>query len=610
MADEFVYLENLKDQEKVDEYEILHRLKFNNDILSHLNDQRKNGVLCDMTLVVDKHEFNAHKCMLVACSPYFESLLRCNWREAQTGKVELECTSVEGMEAILNYMYTGVITLSMDTVEDIIRGADHLLLTTLKRKCENFVIDRLDARTCLWALQILQPYFGEKDFPCLRVKSLRVLAYRFSEVLQDKECEPLLMQLSANSVCDILAHANLAVRKEEDLFEFLLKWVNHARKEREKDFSRLFCKLHLSQVDTQYLTGRIQKESLVQHNHESRKYVTDVLNFTSSPDTSPDVEVFKPRPARLVDVVVCLCQSNGGPLLGYLLEERYWIYLSQLEVDCDTIFDELAVGLGNRLLSFCSGWDVPDSGDHVVIKALSYMYDPLTDHHVNLPSSPKYHYTFGKALVCCGKVYLIGGEAIQGVDALHRNSFQSGLTVEMLDPGSTSCWVEKQPLPEEPGCILHAVATKDRYIYVVCYGSGLLKVLRLDTECDIWRSVFRIEVANQKECIPCIEIKKEDRIEVQALNNTAVVIPYNTSHDVYTKESTFPQIPILRIGAGVCNIKGDIFVCGGHDSSEDMLATDSVCMFDSSSQSWVDLPQMPEKQIVTTCALLQMPYFS
>lgn len=43
-------------------------------VLEQLNRQRKQGLLCDCTFVVDGVDFKAHKAVLAACSVYFRTL--------------------------------------------------------------------------------------------------------------------------------------------------------------------------------------------------------------------------------------------------------------------------------------------------------------------------------------------------------------------------------------------------------------------------------------------------------------------------------------------------------------------------------------------------------
>lgn len=64
---------------------LCHSKSHQDSVLSALNQQRKDGQLCDVTLVAGEHKFHAHKAVLAACSDYFRvrtrfilwSLLNC-----------------------------------------------------------------------------------------------------------------------------------------------------------------------------------------------------------------------------------------------------------------------------------------------------------------------------------------------------------------------------------------------------------------------------------------------------------------------------------------------------------------------------------------------------
>lgn len=55
-------------------------------VLSALNQQRKDGLLCDVTLVAGEQKFHAHKAVLAACSDYF----RVSLKTKPPGSVVLE----------------------------------------------------------------------------------------------------------------------------------------------------------------------------------------------------------------------------------------------------------------------------------------------------------------------------------------------------------------------------------------------------------------------------------------------------------------------------------------------------------------------------------------
>uniref|UniRef100_A0A8C9ZA21 BTB domain-containing protein n=1 Tax=Sander lucioperca TaxID=283035 RepID=A0A8C9ZA21_SANLU len=54
-------------------------------VLSKLNEQRSQGLFCDVTIVVEDVKFQAHKNILAACSGYFRNALTIpeTWSSSQ-----------------------------------------------------------------------------------------------------------------------------------------------------------------------------------------------------------------------------------------------------------------------------------------------------------------------------------------------------------------------------------------------------------------------------------------------------------------------------------------------------------------------------------------------
>ncbi|XP_040032449.2 zinc finger and BTB domain-containing protein 38 [Gasterosteus aculeatus] len=79
-------------------------------VLSRLNEQRSQGLFCDVTIVVEDVKFRAHKNILAACSGYFRSALTSpeTWTSGQV--LELMDLKSDVFASILNFIYCSKVT--------------------------------------------------------------------------------------------------------------------------------------------------------------------------------------------------------------------------------------------------------------------------------------------------------------------------------------------------------------------------------------------------------------------------------------------------------------------------------------------------------------------
>uniref|UniRef100_A0A3B3SNX3 BTB domain-containing protein n=1 Tax=Paramormyrops kingsleyae TaxID=1676925 RepID=A0A3B3SNX3_9TELE len=74
-------------------------------LLSLLNEQRLNGQLCDVIIIVGDHKFQAHRSVLAASSEYFQTIFNSGNTQGQS-VVQLDFCDPEVFENVLNYIYS------------------------------------------------------------------------------------------------------------------------------------------------------------------------------------------------------------------------------------------------------------------------------------------------------------------------------------------------------------------------------------------------------------------------------------------------------------------------------------------------------------------------
>jgi len=110
------------------------------EILERLNGQRGSGRFCDITFQVDNVDFRAHRCILAASSETFKLLID------EDPLSDYICVMANIKSAafivILDYIYTGTVTLKLDCVESVLFAARYFSLQDIENSCQQYM-DRI-----------------------------------------------------------------------------------------------------------------------------------------------------------------------------------------------------------------------------------------------------------------------------------------------------------------------------------------------------------------------------------------------------------------------------------------------------------------------------------
>uniref|UniRef100_A0A8C2VL22 Zinc finger and BTB domain-containing protein 24 n=1 Tax=Chinchilla lanigera TaxID=34839 RepID=A0A8C2VL22_CHILA len=116
---------------------VVHSDTHSDTVLASLEDQRKKGFLCDITLIVENVHFRAHKALLAASSEYFSMMF------AEEGEIGQSIYMLEGMVAdifgiLLEFIYTGYLHTSEKSTEQVLATAQFLKVYDLVKAYTDF----------------------------------------------------------------------------------------------------------------------------------------------------------------------------------------------------------------------------------------------------------------------------------------------------------------------------------------------------------------------------------------------------------------------------------------------------------------------------------------
>ncbi|XP_042372068.1 kelch-like protein 10, partial [Plectropomus leopardus] len=210
-----------------DHHESLHQLSL------VLNDLRLEGEFCDAVIKVRDIKFQVHKIVLCRCSPYFIALFK-RWLPPDEQIVDIPGLSPDTMKLIIEFAYTGSVSVTEDNVQELLLAADQFNIMHIVQICCNFLGERLCPENCIGIFQLTNFIFHLE----LRHKAYGYIIAHFEEVV----CTEEFPQLSVQELIDILQPDDLNVRSESTVYEAILHWISYKPEERHRYIAELLSK--------------------------------------------------------------------------------------------------------------------------------------------------------------------------------------------------------------------------------------------------------------------------------------------------------------------------------------------------------------------------------
>ena len=129
---------------------------YHEKLLGNLNRMRTQNVMCDYLLIAgeQRQEFKVHKNIMVACSDYFRAMLMGGMRESKEEKAELKGLTSYGLEAMINFAYTGCFYVTIDNLDEVLQAATHLQMAEAVDLCCEFMEEAKSVENCVDMLKL------------------------------------------------------------------------------------------------------------------------------------------------------------------------------------------------------------------------------------------------------------------------------------------------------------------------------------------------------------------------------------------------------------------------------------------------------------------------
>ncbi|GJV56912.1 BTB/POZ domain-containing protein-like protein [Tanacetum coccineum] len=134
----------------------------------------------DITIVASDGSIGAHRAVLAAHSPVFDSMFTHDLMEKATSSINIPDMSIEVCRAFLSYLYCKNIRYQEFLTHrlDLLKVADMYVVTNLKDACQESLIEDIDSENVLERLQTASVY----SLPRLKVCCIKYLV-KFGKIL-------------------------------------------------------------------------------------------------------------------------------------------------------------------------------------------------------------------------------------------------------------------------------------------------------------------------------------------------------------------------------------------------------------------------------------------
>lgn len=287
------------------------------NLLHGLNLLWRKQLFCDVTLTAQGQQFHCHKAVLASCSQYFRSLFSSTagggggggggggsghhnlgvGPGAQDGLPSKEqqqqeepgtpssspedkllasprainnlvlqgCSSI-GLRLVLEYLYTANVTLSLDTVEEVLSVSKILHIPQVTKLCVQFLNDQISVQNYKQVCKIAALHGLEET---------KKLANKY--LVED------VLLLNFEEMRALLDSLPPPVESELALFQMSVLWLEHDRETRMQYAPDLMKRLRFALIPAPELVERVQSVDFMRTDPVCQKLLLDAMNYHLMP---------------------------------------------------------------------------------------------------------------------------------------------------------------------------------------------------------------------------------------------------------------------------------------------------------------------------------------
>lgn len=156
-------------------------------LLTYANQHRKQSQFNDVIIETDAEDIPANRMVLSCYSVFFEKMFKSEMKEKYLRSIKVKGITGSSLQLLIDYFYSGQISINKDNVTALLTGADYLQLDDVKQFCFDFMNSSITSSNCLFILDMAQRY-GDTQ---LKQNVYQFILKNFAEIVKEEDYKSL-----------------------------------------------------------------------------------------------------------------------------------------------------------------------------------------------------------------------------------------------------------------------------------------------------------------------------------------------------------------------------------------------------------------------------------
>ena len=244
-------------------------MKHPKEALEVMQALRRARKLCDVTLVVGSESLQAHKLVLASASPYFRAMFTGGMREEEMSSIPLHGISPCTLATLVDFAYTAEIRISEGNVCFLLPAATMFQMSHVVEACSVFLEHQLDPSNCIG----IADFAAEHGCMELEQKARQFILKRFCEVIKSEE----FLMLSYCQVISLLKQDQLNIKCESEVYQAVMRWVNHEMEARLCKLESLLSGVRLTNLAPCFLEQQLKNCPILRKRPQCQQTLAEQL---------------------------------------------------------------------------------------------------------------------------------------------------------------------------------------------------------------------------------------------------------------------------------------------------------------------------------------------